>query len=248
MNYSFIYALCVLLHITSATIQVFNNRAAFDLVVGDSPSVEDFNSLGAFTPGPGGSVVLPDNEAIQIGLLTLKSTTTGSKPGDWQIVAADFDNSNVGFLVPVDDTDFLRIGMRHRVDGFRSVTITFPQDVIAFGFDYHLTTGDTQFLFETSEDEVVVDAAKGSREFLGFVFSSPVQSVFLQETTGDGIIFWNMDNFVFEDDFCPTDPDKIFPGECGCEVADSDSDNDGFPDCFDAGEVDCRGLFCVLFK
>jgi hypothetical protein len=35
-------------------------------------------------------------------------------------------------------------------------------------------------------------------------------------------------------DSCPTDPDKINPGICGCGVSDSaDADSDGFPDCID---------------
>jgi hypothetical protein len=35
-------------------------------------------------------------------------------------------------------------------------------------------------------------------------------------------------------DQCPDDPNKIAPGICGCGVADTDSDNDGTPDCHDA--------------
>lgn len=34
-------------------------------------------------------------------------------------------------------------------------------------------------------------------------------------------------------DACPDDPDKIAPGICGCGVPDTDSDNDGTPDCND---------------
>ncbi len=34
-------------------------------------------------------------------------------------------------------------------------------------------------------------------------------------------------------DGCPTDPNKIAPGICGCGVADTDSDSDGTADCFD---------------
>lgn len=35
------------------------------------------------------------------------------------------------------------------------------------------------------------------------------------------------------DDLCPEDPAKIEPGECGCGVADTDSDGDTVPNCFD---------------
>jgi len=35
------------------------------------------------------------------------------------------------------------------------------------------------------------------------------------------------------EDFCPSDPDKTFPGICGCGVPDIDSDGDGTPDCID---------------
>ena len=33
---------------------------------------------------------------------------------------------------------------------------------------------------------------------------------------------------------CPGNPDKDAPGECGCDVADTDADADGTPDCIDA--------------
>jgi hypothetical protein len=34
-------------------------------------------------------------------------------------------------------------------------------------------------------------------------------------------------------DICPNDPNKIDPGVCGCNVADTDSDSDGVADCID---------------
>lgn len=34
-------------------------------------------------------------------------------------------------------------------------------------------------------------------------------------------------------DRCPTDPLKVHPGACGCDVPDDDDDNDGVPNCFD---------------
>ncbi len=39
-------------------------------------------------------------------------------------------------------------------------------------------------------------------------------------------------------DWCPTDPDKIDPGICGCGVGDIDSDSDGTLDCNDACAAD----------
>ncbi|MBL7964385.1 MAG: T9SS type A sorting domain-containing protein [Flavobacteriales bacterium] len=39
-------------------------------------------------------------------------------------------------------------------------------------------------------------------------------------------------------DLCPTDPNKIAPGLCGCGVSDTDSDSDGTPDCNDGCPLD----------
>jgi len=44
-----------------------------------------------------------------------------------------------------------------------------------------------------------------------------------------------MDIFLaVRDDQCPDDPEKFFPEECGCGVADVDGDEDGTLDCQDA--------------
>ena len=41
-----------------------------------------------------------------------------------------------------------------------------------------------------------------------------------------------------ETDCCPNDPDKTLPGECGCDVPETDSDDDGAPDCIDTCPAD----------
>ena len=38
-------------------------------------------------------------------------------------------------------------------------------------------------------------------------------------------------------DNCPNDPEKTDPGECGCGIADTDSDGDGAPDCVDNSDT-----------
>jgi hypothetical protein len=43
----------------------------------------------------------------------------------------------------------------------------------------------------------------------------------------------SVDMGAYEYDDCPDDPDKGGPGVCGCGVPDTDSDNDGEPDCND---------------
>ncbi|MBL7964386.1 MAG: T9SS type A sorting domain-containing protein [Flavobacteriales bacterium] len=50
------------------------------------------------------------------------------------------------------------------------------------------------------------------------------------DTDGDGTI----DCF----DGCPTDPNKIAPGQCGCGVPDTDTDGDGTADCNDGCPLD----------
>lgn len=42
-------------------------------------------------------------------------------------------------------------------------------------------------------------------------------------------------------DLCPSDPQKLEPGICGCGVSDRDSDGDGSADCVDACPLDATG-------
>lgn len=39
-------------------------------------------------------------------------------------------------------------------------------------------------------------------------------------------------------DACPDDPDKVEPGQCGCDIADTDTDLDGVADCVDGCPAD----------
>ena len=55
------------------------------------------------------------------------------------------------------------------------------------------------------------------------------------DTDGDGVPDWW--------DECPDDPDKIYPGICGCGIPDTDSDGDGYPDCIDQ----CPGVDDDIF-
>lgn len=68
--------------------------------------------------------------------------------------------------------------------------------------------------------------------------------------TPDGILPWiccflDFDGDVAPDclDACPSDPEKVTAGVCGCGTSDKDSDKDGRPDCIDPcpGIVSCCG-------
>ncbi len=63
-------------------------------------------------------------------------------------------------------------------------------------------------------------------------------------STNDGLDLIDADNDGTCDleDLCPSDADKIAPGECGCGVADTDSDSDGTPDCNDGCPNDANKL------
>jgi len=57
----------------------------------------------------------------------------------------------------------------------------------------------------------------------------------LQSSTAEDS-YWSVS--VLPEDNCPNDPDKTEPGVCGCGVPDTDSDQDGTPDCKDGCPAD----------
>ena len=80
-------------------------------------------------------------------------------------------------------------------------------------------------------------------------FGAPgVYVLALTVTTGSGSL---MDTVTVVADGCPSDPNKVAAGACGCGVPDSDADLDSVPDCIDncptlanaaQGDVDADGV------
>ena len=88
----------------------YNNRAIWLNAIGsDSVALkEDFNSLpSGLTPQPFKQVILTD--PVQIGDLVF--STTGAQP-QIRMVSGSYDGPNL-VNHPVDDTDFLSVGIRH---------------------------------------------------------------------------------------------------------------------------------------
>jgi len=49
------------------------------------------------------------------------------------------------------------------------------------------------------------------------------------------------DGTTDDKDLCPRNPNKVAPGVCGCNVADTDANGDGIPDCIGTGSEFCTG-------
>ena len=86
--------------------------------------------------------------------------------------------------------------------------------------------GSPSFNRQIGPDEVVVQVAGGSYHTIALLDPDIYQC----KNDQDG------DEVCDEDDLCPNDPDKSEPGDCGCGVPDTDTDDDGTPDC-----RECRG-------
>jgi len=67
-----------------------------------------------------------------------------------------------------------------------------------------------------------------------------------EDTDGDGVgdacdncpYDFNPNQVLICTDECPDDPQKTYPGICGCGVPDTDTDNDDTPDCLDECPID----------
>ncbi|WP_370175031.1 BspA family leucine-rich repeat surface protein, partial [Leeuwenhoekiella palythoae] len=77
-----------------------------------------------------------------------------------------------------------------------------------------------------------IQNASGTDAALGLKSVGDTSGVLVDARDGDG------DGTPDSSDACPTDPNKINPGACGCGVPDSDTDSDGVPDCLDACPID----------
>ncbi|MEM6319170.1 MAG: zinc-dependent metalloprotease [Bacteroidota bacterium] len=110
-------------------------------------------------------------------------------------------------------------GSYSQVGGSVNLTFNLPA---ASGYQFTITDsygdgiccgyGNGSFSLTDAENEVIAS---------GGAFGSSYSITFCTEEVG------SVDN-------CPNDPNKTEPGTCGCGVADTDSDNDGTPNCNDA--------------
>jgi hypothetical protein len=123
------------------------------------------------------------------------------------------------------------------------VTITANTATNANWFDVNgtlLLSNNTSFTITTSVNRTIVVQAFDA---IGCMDYDTIKLVItLIDTDNDGTPDC-IDN-------CPTDPNKINPGTCGCGVSDLDTDNDGTPDCNDQCPTDPNKTiigFCGCF-
>lgn len=101
-------------------------------------------------------------------------------------------------------------------------------------FPYLLNPGSSAFITSTY---LVNSSTTSSSTWTGHspygpnAFSSDSVTVIV-DSDGDGV--------PEEGDLCPTDPNKIAAGQCGCGVSDADTDGDAFLNCVEACDFDAK--------
>ncbi len=126
-------------------------------------------------------------------------------------------------------------------DGFDDIVIGAPQagagsSYVVFGgaglgdsLDLSALDGDNGFAID---GEVAGDSLGYSVDdiLIGAPFADPNGK---KKSGASYVVFGESLSSTPSGDTCPDDPNKTEPGICGCGVADSDTDNDGTPDCND---------------
>ena len=80
------------------------------------------------------------------------------------------------------------------------------------------------------DDSVPISLDSGDFDWLSFGI---IPHGGVDEGVGLFEAYGELDYLMARPDYCPDDPDKLDPGECGCGVPDTDSDGDGTFDCVD---------------
>lgn len=126
----------------------------------------------------------------------------------------------------VFNTGFLPITSHDLVDDDLGTILT--------AFPYFLSPGASAYLTSV---EVINSSTTSSATWTGHspygpnTFSSDSITIII-DSDGDGV--------ADEGDLCPTDPNKIAAGQCGCGVSDADSDGDAFLNCVELCDFDSK--------
>ncbi len=143
----------------------------------------------------------------------------------------------------------MRVQLTEDTDGFLNLGYTDQWDWVSYNIDvpadgtYTLTfrlAGDDTGAFDISVDDLSkgilnTNNTGGWQNWQEQTFDLDLTAGVhkLQFTVTDPGFNINWVEFSTTTDLCPSDPEKIAPGECGCGIADTDSDSDGTADCND---------------
>ncbi|TAJ18205.1 MAG: hypothetical protein EPO68_08275, partial [Planctomycetota bacterium] len=184
------------------------------------------NTLVRFTdPGAGGAVVptvlatAPANTSFRgVAFAPSGSCTAPNVTGDPSSASVCVGSAPVQFSVVATGTAPLSYQWRQN-------TVDLTNGGSFAGATSATLTVNPASAAEAGSYDCVVTNACGSD-----TSSAAVLAIDTADTDGDGTADCN--------DGCPSDPNKIAPGACGCGVSDADGDGDGTPNCVDGCPAD----------
>jgi len=196
---------------TSPYIDIGNNSAVGmpSTDIEGNPRIFDGNNDGTATVDLGADEYVGDTQATVTGTLTLPTEANGKE----YIVAIDTDTEGS--------------------NGYIAATVGTCGSGTTVNYSITNVPEGTYYLWAVVRINSAHDSQTAYGDFIGFYgtgLNPPSSANAIVPDSGSVNLNFSL-SLWDPSDLCPNDPDKTDPGVCGCGVPDTDSDNDGIPDC-----------------